>query len=229
MPKAFENPDGTPKLARVKQTAVAEFQSMKSPMMLRTEKGNEIIDLLNDDLYYINVTLLDEGGDEVTVRVLALDDNAETLEGGGSGGGGGTAPYPFEATITNQASPSTDADVTIYPGSFDNIIASNFDSTFVIPQTGDRYLVATVTFSSGAVSGVSYSMDSSPPTAAAPLENAPPTSQDILLVLISDGVAFQIQNSSLTLSAALKHKISVVGNIGPGESPWEYYYAWAWS
>lgn len=227
MPKAFENPDGTPKLERVKQNAVAEFQAIKTPVMLRTKKGNEIIDLLNDDIYYLNVTLLDESAAETTVRLLALDDTTDTLEGGGSGGA--VAAYPFQATITNQTSPSTDADVTVYPGSFDNIVASNYDSTFVIPQTGDRYLVATVTFSTGAVSAVSYSMDSSPPTAPAALENAPPTSQAILLVLISDGVAFQIQNSSLTFSASLKYKNSVVGAVAAGESPWEYFYAWAWS
>ena len=174
------------------------------------------------------MTLKDSLDNDVLVELLSLVDTEEALFGGGGVGGGEPDPFPFEVTIVNQADPSTDADVTVYPGSFDNFIASNYDSTFVVPQVGDRYLVAALTFIAGEITGVIYSMDLTPPVTPLPIKDAPSTSQDVLLAIISDGVAFNIETASLSLVAQLKYQVEKGVTVGPGESPFEYYYAWGW-
>ena len=98
MPLAFVNEDGSFKVERVEDAPVEG--STDSPRLFRRAKGNEIIDLLNKEVYYIDVRLLDESEQETTVRLLALDDSSETFEGGGGGGG---APRMINVPLTSNA------------------------------------------------------------------------------------------------------------------------------
>lgn len=199
-----------------------------SPRLGRTLKQNEILEILSKEIFKLDVTLVDGSDNPVSLQLLSLTESKLALFGGG-GGAAEAAPFPFQVTVTPQAGPSTDADVTVYPGSFDNFIASNFDSTFVVPQTGDRYLVATLTFAAGEITAAIYSIETTPPVTPAAAKDAPPTSLAILLAIISGAVAFNIENSSLSLAAQLKFQVEKGVTVGPGESPFEYYYAWGWA
>lgn len=56
-----------------------------SPRLGRTLKLNEIIELLQS-VRFVRVTLKDADSNDVTLRLLALDDSAGTLSGGSGGG-----------------------------------------------------------------------------------------------------------------------------------------------
>lgn len=195
------------------------------PKLFRTKKANEIIDQLRR-VKILNVTLLNESQEEVTVPILSLDEEHGTLSGGDAGGGGSSTVYPFDMTIVPNG--GSQVDVTFEPGYCSVLLPTAMFSTFTINNTGAYWVYLACTVSSGEVSSAVLTVSASDPGPNSVTVNAPPTSFNILLGYILDGVGYNLMKDSVFPSASVRFQSDRTPPIAPGESAIDYYYGWSW-
>ena len=142
------------------------------------------------------------------------------------GGGGGASPLPFDAII-GAGSDSSHVGVTVYPGTVNNLLPSNYTISADLSNTLTYYLTATVSATSGQVTGSVLSFDSSAPDAIPVNIGAPPASVVILLGMIVNGKWFRtIGSGSVTMRSVEVYRTSKT-SPSPGTLPWDIYYTWA--
>lgn len=140
---------------------------------------------------------------------------------------GGAAETPCEAfaiNITEVASP--DFTVLLTPGTVNSAVPSNILTPIAYNSTTDRYVKLKCTSDGYAITGVTVALEASPSDPISTAQNAGPTSFDILIGVISQGVKTQVWsdcNITATLTLAL---IESKASPTPGVSPYNFYYTW---
>lgn len=116
--------------------------------------------------------------------------------------------------------------VTLVPGTINQAVPSNILTPIAYNSTTDRYVKLKCTTDGYALTGVTVALEGTvtPPIGTA--QNAGPTSFEVLIGVISQGVVTQVWsdcNMTATLTLALiESKVSPV----PGTSPYNFYYTW---
>lgn len=208
------------------------------PSLNSAEKGNELIRAINA---LLQLQIVPVGYGKLTVGdkniILDLTDRrnldvqppastaAQGVNVGGSGGGGG-GPYPFDVSFVPLGAGTQTASVR--PGSVNNLIPSNYLDTYAQNTTGTQYfLVADVTVTDAAVTGVALTFGTSAPTGIPVALAAPPTSFQILIGVVIEGKWYRIiGNGSLDCTSVEAFRVSAT-SPSPGTLPYDIYYTWS--
>lgn len=140
---------------------------------------------------------------------------------------GAATGCPFDISIT----PDELADLyaSFRAGTINSLLPDNYLDGVLVPDTGTKYLVLNCTASSGAITGATFSADTSPPAAIAPTTGAPPTSFAILIGVCTDGVATKVWGcgniQALPVEAFRTQKVTPVA----GQVPYDVYYTWSFT
>jgi hypothetical protein len=140
-----------------------------------------------------------------------------------SGGGGTTGHHPFDIFITSTGSTRT---VTIWPGTVNQLLVSNYLTGVTVSPTGTYYLVIDCTASDGQITSATLAIDSVPPPGIAPTAGSPPVSFKILVGVIVDAVAFKsLGDSNLYAPSAEAFRLEKVSPVA-GLPAYDIYYTW---
>lgn len=136
-----------------------------------------------------------------------------------------TGPFPFDVSFTPLGVGTQTA--AVRPGSVNSIIPSNYLTTYAQNTTGTQYfLIANVTVAAGAVTGCTLSFGTSPPTGMPVTLSTPPTSFQVLIGVVIDGVWYRtIGDGSLQCTATEAFK-EIAASPVPGTSYYDLYYTW---
>lgn len=142
------------------------------------------------------------------------------------GGGAAAAPevFPFDVTVSGASDPR---DVTVRPGTVNNLLPSNMFSVGATPVSGTRYVTLVLTFSTGEVTGALLSMDTVAPDASPVTEGTPPTTLTILLAVIVDTVVFQVRHGNITVTPVEAFRADRASPASPGELPYSSWWQWS--
>lgn len=159
--------------------------------------------------------------------VSQFDRDLDIIESPPPGGGGGGASLgPFDLTFTAGTLPG-DIKPTMFPGSINSVIPSDYLSLPDIAETGEFYFVLSVTVTDGQIATASVDLVGSPPAGIPVTLGAPPTSFDYLLGVVIDGVWFRSTGVGSKAAAPFEtFRVGVV-NPPPGTLPYEIYYSWS--
>lgn len=123
---------------------------------------------------------------------------------GGGGGGAESELDPWEPTFFTEGSEET----LVYKcrfnlGTVNQVVATNWNDAFTLSMDeGDyHFVVLTITAASGKVTGVSISIDATPPTEDSISSDTPPVSFQIVLGAIGRTEAKMIVNENLQVAA----------------------------
>jgi len=130
----------------------------------------------------------------------------------------------FTINVTEVADPNYT--VLLTPGTINQAVPSNILTPIAYVDTTDRYVKLKVTTDGYALTGVTVALEATPTDPIGSTADAGPTSFDILIGVISQGVVTQVWNdcnitATLTLSL-VESKVTPV----PGTSPYTFYYTW---
>lgn len=139
--------------------------------------------------------------------------------------GTAAAILPFDVTLVDFV-PGTSKTASVSPGSINNIIPSNYLTTYTLLNVTQYFLVLSVTVSSNAVASCTLSCGASAPTGIPVALGAPPTSFEVLLGVVIDGVWYRtIGDGSLTATSMEAFRVSK-SSPAPGTLPYDLYYTW---
>ena len=130
----------------------------------------------------------------------------------------------FKINLTEVADPAYTMLLT--PGAINQAVPSNILTPIAYNSTTDRYVKLKVTTDGFALTGVTVALESTPTDPISTTVNAAPTSFDILIGVISQGVITQVWtdcNMLATLTLALVESKTIPE---PGTSPYNFYYTW---
>lgn len=165
--------------------------------------------------------------DLVTPRsVSQFDRDLDVIESPPPGGGGGASgPGPFDLEFTPSATPG-ELEVRMIAGTINAVIPSGYLSLPDILETGEYYLILSVTTADGQVASASVSLTGSPPTGIPVTLGTPPTSFDVLLGVVEDGVWFRTCAVGNKVATPFETFRTGIINPAPGTLPYEIYYSW---
>lgn len=139
-----------------------------------------------------------------------------TAEGGGRSS---RLPAPFDITISGTKA-------TFRAGTVNNVLPTNYLTGVTVPTTGTRYLILTVTTSSGQATSAVFSASSTAPTAIAPAAGIPPSTFTVLIGVLIDGTAVKVWGDgniqALPVESFRVDKATPVA----GALPYTIYYTW---
>lgn len=140
------------------------------------------------------------------------------------GGCSGVTRYPFDITLTDQG--DTTSIATIWPGTINQLLPSNYLTGVSVSNTGTHYLVLDCTASDGEITAAPLAIESAAPSAISPTQGTPPVAFQVLIGIIISGVAFKVWgNGNMTAAAAESFRVDK-GSPVPGSLPYDVYYTW---
>ena len=145
---------------------------------------------------------------------------------GVSGGGSGTRA-PWAPVFFTEG-----ADPVVYKcrfnlGTVNDVAATNWNDAFTLPSDDTiKFVVLTVTSASGKVTGVTISVDASPPAEDDIAKDTPPVSFKILLGAIGKTSAQMIVTDNLTMLATEVFRESKVAPA-TGAEPFSRWWRWS--
>jgi hypothetical protein len=143
------------------------------------------------------------------------------------GGGAATERYPFDITLTDAGGGNSTA--TIWPGTINQLLPSNYLTGVTVSNTGTHFLVLDCTASDGEITAAPLAIESAAPPAITPTQGTPPVAFQVLVGIIIDGVAYKVWgNGSVTASAAESYRVDK-GSPVPGSLPYDVFYTWEFS
>lgn len=168
-----------------------------------------------------------EPGPGIRVRSGGGSVHIEAIGGDGGAGSGSDECLPWEATIRNKGdSDAPEWVVTFNPGTVNQVVPGNWNTEFPLPEFGTRWPTVTVTTSFGRVTGVSLSVDASPPTGDSVAKDTPPTSFKIILGVIHNHIALMTATANINATGEVVFTESRTPP-NPGEEPFSRWYRWA--
>ena len=139
--------------------------------------------------------------------------------------GGGT-PCPFTVALVPVAD-SSNVTVKVSPGTVNQFIATNVLDTFTISNSGDYYVKAAIETDGQNVSSFAIAVDDSVPEAQEATASSLPTSFDVLIAYIQNGVAYQTLGcGSIILTPVQAFVTDKDPPANPGELTYIPYYIW---
>jgi hypothetical protein len=159
-------------------------------------------------------------------RKSILEVGHDTNKTGTSGGTVEADPEPFEVTLEDQGDGTSDA--TMYYGTVNGLLPSNISSAINVANDATRYVCINVTTSSGQVSAVTWSLETSAPAVAPVDQSTPPTSFSIAVAIIVDATVYRIwaNQSNMWVRPIECFRTDKTGTINPGESPYDFWFSW---
>lgn len=144
---------------------------------------------------------------------------------GGVKQAGSKGLYPFDVTLVDLVV-GTSKTASIRPGSINNLIPSNYTTTYPLLNSTTYYLVLSVTVTAGVVTGATLSMPTTAPVGMPVALGAPPTAFTVLLGAVIAGAWYRtIGNGSLQATSAEAFRVSR-SSPAPGTLPYDLYYTW---
>jgi hypothetical protein len=142
-------------------------------------------------------------------------------------GGGGVTRYPFDITLTDAG--GGDSTATIWPGTINQLLPSNYLTGVTVSNTGTHFLVLDCTASDGEITAAPLAIETGAPPAITPTQGTPPVAFQVLIGIIIDGVAYKVWgNGNMTASAAESFRVDK-GSPVPGSLPYDVFYTWEFS
>lgn len=142
-----------------------------------------------------------------------------------SKGGGGTI-CPFAINVVEGESPGT-LDVTLEPGTVNNLLPTNYAEIFTVSASGLKYVKVTATSDGEKITSCELSIDTSDADAQDPAPFAMPMSFTIVIgILINDVPKKLIGCGSIQLTGHEQYREDKDPPAEPGELPYTPYYVW---
>lgn len=143
-------------------------------------------------------------------------------------GGGSTTLDPWQPSFFTEGSgESLTYKVRFHLGTLNGVAATNWNDAHTLSMGEDEYhfVVLTVTTSSGKVTGLAISVDSTAPSEDSLAKNTPPTTFKVILHAIGRTEAKTILRHNLTANAA---EVFREGKSAPavGAEPFERWWRW---
>jgi hypothetical protein len=145
----------------------------------------------------------------------------------GLGGGSGSSLDPWQPIFfTTGTAPSLVYKCRFNLGTVNNVAASNWNDEHTLPTDDTiKFVVLTITTASGKVTGVSISVDSSPPTDDVISKDTPPVTHKIVLGAIGKQTAQMIVTTNLNLVAVEVFRETVAAPA-TGAEPFSRWWRW---
>ena len=126
---------------------------------------------------------------------------------------------PFTASVSGTS-------LTITSGTVNGLVPTNINSTFIITGTGTEYLYLTVSTANAKVISSSLAAGAIAPSAIDVIQGQPPSSFDICIYVIVNGVPFRtIGNGSLVCTPYEAWRFAKA-MTSPDSMPYDSYYSW---
>lgn len=151
---------------------------------------------------------------------------AETVMPPRRGSGGTSVIKPFTMILTAQASPSTDFDLILWPGTVNQLVPSSMFTPITYDPTTTRYVKLRVSTDGYKPTSTSIVSEAGVTSAISEAADTAPTSLDILVGVIVTGTLYQVwQSGNVILTPSLVLTVGKAVPV-PGTSPYTYYYTW---
>lgn len=135
------------------------------------------------------------------------------------------APQPWDLLPRGNPEAPGHFLVTVQPGTLNGILPSNWNSQFNCNSTGLYYAKAVVTTDGSNITALSLEIDTTAPTAQAPVKFGVATSVKYLFGLFSGGQVYRvIGDGHIVLQPEQWLVASADPAASPGESPYDIYY-----
>lgn len=133
--------------------------------------------------------------------------------------------YQWDVEMTPVGDPITSYDFEVWPGLIAGFLPSNMFSSFSVPASGTRYLVATCATDGRTVSSSTLAVETSPPTFATPQVSAAAAELKFTIGVFVDGVYFNVwkKNVAVNTREVLREDKS---SPGPLELPYISWWGW---
>lgn len=147
-----------------------------------------------------------------------------------NGKGAEAETCPFTVTLTPVSGDPTSLTVNVTPGTVNQFIATNVLDTFTISHSGTYYVKAGVETDGQNVTSFTISVDTDAPETQNATASSLPTSFDVVLALIKNGVAYRtLSCGSIILTPVQAFITDTGGPVEPGELTYIPYYVWQMS
>ena len=130
--------------------------------------------------------------------------------------------FPFDGTIN-------DDQLTVRPGTVNQIIATNYQDSFTIDTETKQYFVLDCVINNGRLVSMSFAVDAEEPGAPTVEKNLPPSTFKILVAILDNGSYNKvIGNGMVTANVVEVYRAAKPpGDTGAGELPLDIYYTWS--
>lgn len=126
---------------------------------------------------------------------------------------------PFTVSISGTS-------LTVSSGTVNGLVPTNINSTFIITGTGTEYFYLTVSTANAKVTSSSFAAGAIAPSAIDVIQGQPPSSFDICIYVIVNGVPFRtIGNGSLVCTPYEAWRFAKA-MTSPDSMPYDSYYSW---
>jgi len=133
---------------------------------------------------------------------------------------------PRDWKITEASRDASNIYLSVYPSTVNQVIATNWNSTHSVGLTGTWYVKLTCSVSSGQVSSTSISTGTGAASAIGVTVGAPPTSFQILLGIVVDGVILRVAQAKPFVASVVEVYRAAKVTTTPGEYPLDIYWTW---
>lgn len=144
----------------------------------------------------------------------------------GSSSGGTSCPFTV-SIAPNAASPTTDIDVTITPGTLNQLLPTNIYDTFTIAKMGTFHVKLVASTDGEKVTSGAIEVDSTAAAATSPTPYSLPTTFDVTLAVIKDAASYRVIGcGSVSLFGRMQYTVEKSPAAGPGLPTVTEYYNW---
>jgi len=138
--------------------------------------------------------------------------------------GAAVVRQPFDLFLADAGGGNSTA--TIWPGTLNQLLVSNYATGVTVPQTGTRYLVVDCTTADGEITSAALAADSTAPGAIAPTQGTPPVAFKLLVGIVVDNVAYKVWTAGNVLASPVESFRVDKASPVPGSLPYDIYYTW---
>lgn len=160
---------------------------------------------------------------EMSQAIRELQNQRRQTTRGGKSRPASAAKRPWEPTIAANGANYT-AVLTV--GTLNGLVPSNYSNAFNLTADTTYWPTLDVTTSNGQITGVTISMDTTPPAQTTINESTPPGSFKIILGVIRNTTYAMAHNTNLSATTSEVFRVDKTSLTIPGEEPSKRYYEW---